>query len=942
MAESTVYCFYMHFREVTRKLPVLLLAFPFLCTGLAGLPSQDFTGPGSPSPLLMHDVEQGQEPVKGRVGWIRQAGRTDQDSKGHRTGYIFELLDKIAENANIEFEYIEVSGLEELKQLMDSDLVDVTAEGESGYAQEGFYNLPRSIGPVNQMICARDGDTRFFADDYEGLDGMTVAMIDRPSVRDKLSTFEENKGFCTKRRYYPSSHEAKLALLAGNADLAVLDNYDDPHGVVVVAKFGLSDRFLTVREERSDLKEAMMRGYGALLAEDPFILGNMNTKYFSEYQIRNIAFTRYEQDFIRNTPSLDVYLRDDIPQISCCHDGVFSGYFPALLEKVSQRTGLRFNLRRKDKFSDILESIKSDTSGLSFGILPKSEPYSGDSRLRFAKPSASCTVLLVTRRNRDKVIRTVACPARNYAIQETAEKKGYVIKEYEDETSCLDAVLKGETDAAVIKGYQLQTLMSQRNYNKELSILMDSEMDYEIRIVLPSSSSKTLLSILNKVAPEFSASEQGSLISSNMNMDFASVSLVSILRDYWYVISISLLVFLASFVIIIMQQRFNKKLEISNRNKDVFLADMSHDFRTPLTAISGFAYLGKSESDPRYYPDIITSVSYMQELVNDILNIRQYSEGKSLELQPEAIIAGTLYDSILSVMHGRAAAKKIQIDFKSNISYPYVSIDPMRVRQVFVNIIGNAIKYSPAGSTVEVNVEDYLKAHDVRLRATITDHGEGMSKDFIKRRMFRPFEREKNAFSAKEGGSGLGLAITKIIMDRLGGSISVESELGKGSTFTLDFPETTITKEVYDQTHKDDNSPKNKEYDFSGLNVLLCEDNEINTYIVTNLLQKKGCTVDSAENGKLGLEKFRDSPQGHYGLILMDIRMPEMDGIEAAQAIRAMQREDAQKIPIIALSANAFEEDKMQSAKAGMNAHLSKPIDVDALFRTVEQLLILS
>ena len=389
-------------------------------------------------------------------------------------------------------------------------------------------------------------------------------------------------------------------------------------------------------------------------------------------------------------------------------------------------------------------------------------------------------------------------------------------------------------------------------------------------------------------------------------------------------------------------QRFNRQLELSNKNKDVFLADMSHDFRTPLTAISGFAYLGKSESDPRYYPDIITSVSYMQELVNDILNIRQYSEGKSLELQPEAIIAGTLYDSILSVMHGRAAAKKIQIDFKSNISYPYVSIDPMRVRQVFVNKIGNAIKYSPAGSTVEVSVEDYLKAHNVRLRATITDHGEGMSKDFIKRRMFRPFEREKNAFSAKEGGSGLGLAITKIIMDRLGGSISVESELGKGSTFTLDFPETPITKEEYDQNHKGEVSVKDKEYDFSGLNVLLCEDNEINTYIVTNLLQKKGCTVDSAENGKLGLEKFRDSPQGHYGLILMDIRMPVMDGIEAAQAIRAMQREDAQKIPIIALSANAFEEDKMQSAKAGMNAHLSKPIDVDALFRTVEQLLALS
>jgi CheY-like chemotaxis protein/anti-sigma regulatory factor (Ser/Thr protein kinase) len=263
----------------------------------------------------------------------------------------------------------------------------------------------------------------------------------------------------------------------------------------------------------------------------------------------------------------------------------------------------------------------------------------------------------------------------------------------------------------------------------------------------------------------------------------------------------------------------------------------------------------------------------------------------------------------------------------------------MRVRQVFVNIIGNAIKYSPAGSTVEVRVEDYVKNRNVRVKATIRDHGEGMSRDFIRERIFRPFEREKNAFSAKEGGSGLGLAITKIIMDRMGGSIAVESELGKGSTFTLDFPVQTITKEEYEKEHKEDVPSRSRGLDFSGLNVLLCEDNEINTFIVTNLLKKKGCTVDSAENGEIGLNKFKKSPSGYYSLILMDIRMPVMDGMETTRAIRALPREDARTIPIVALSANAFEEDKMESAKAGMNAHLAKPIDVEALFRTMEQLL---
>lgn len=175
-------------------------------------------------------------------------------------------------------------------------------------------------------------------------------------------------------------------------------------------------------------------------------------------------------------------------------------------------------------------------------------------------------------------------------------------------------------------------------------------------------------------------------------------------------------------------------------------------------------------------------------------------------------------------------------------------------------------------------------------------------------------------------------------MDRLGGNISVKSELGKGSTFTLEFPERILTHEDYERERKDDGSLDKREYNFEGFRVLLCEDNEINTYIVTNLLEKKGCTVDAAENGKVGVEKFEASERGHYNLVLMDIRMPVMDGIEAAKAIRALERDDARSVPIVALSANAFEEDKLMCAEAGMNAHLSKPIDVDVLFKTLDRM----
>ncbi|MCR5623006.1 MAG: response regulator [Treponema sp.] len=935
----------MRFRTIMKSIQfasLLLLATAFahgvspadeeiLPTGAKALPDM---------PILNRPQEA--EPVKGTVGWLQRKGFAELDGNGHRTGYDLKLLEEIAEKGNIQLEYREVSSRDELRRLVAEGEVDLTTVFDREDISEEMESLHRSIGPVIRMICARENDTRFFSNEFSAMDGMTLALSKKHSTKSRVEKFEQEWGFTTKKLYCSSSAANKEALLDGSADLAVLDNYEDKSGLMVIAKFGMSDRQLSIRAGREDLKAALLRGYANCLLDDPFILQRLNEKYFSGQDVMNVALSREEYEFMQDAPVLNVYTRDDIPMIACCHNEALTGYFPAMLENISERTGLKFNMITCKGFDAVANAVEADSTGYAIGILPEVSFYTDNENLLFSDVTTSSTALLVTKQDTPTVISRVAYPSYCHTLCYLTSKKGFTGREYPSDEACLAAVMRGEVDAAMVKSFQIQSVMRQSKFKNELSVLTDPVISYKISLALPANVDRALLGILNKSAAGISSEKLYTQMEVNDSLGTKRISLRQILMENWYLFTIGLLLILAMTVIIILQQRFNRQLEISNRNKDVFLADMSHDFRTPLTAISGFAYLGKSESDPRYYPDIITSVAYMQELVNDILNIRQYSEGKSLELQPEPVMAETLYDSILSVMHGRAAAKNIKIDFDSRISYPYISVDPMRVRQVFVNIIGNAIKYSPAGSTVEVAVEDYVKSHEVRLRATIADHGEGMSQDFIKRRMFRPFEREKNSFSAKEGGSGLGLAITKIIMDRLGGSISVESELGRGSTFTLDFPETTITKEDYERNHKDNGSLKSKEYDFSGLNVLLCEDNEINTFIVTNLLQKKGCNVDSAENGRLGLEKFTASPPGHYGLVLMDIRMPEMDGIEAARAIRALDRDDARAVPIVALSANAFEEDKMASAKAGMNAHLSKPIDVDALFRTVEQLLALS
>ena len=924
----------MRFRTTIRSFLSTSLLLLLFATG-TGLSAQDITSPGSAP--IQQDGRQS-SPVRGTVVWMHLNGCTELDQAGHRTGTVFNLLDKISESGKLKFDYVEAGSWKELEALVSGGAADIYVEDDRTGSIEGVTIMPGSFGAGSLMICSKHGDGRFSEDNFAAMNGKRLAIKDKPYARKYLETFEQEKGFSTEKLYFDSSEDVKDSLLSGKADLAVQSNYNDTRGLDILTKFGLSERRIAVSDRRKDLQEAMFLRMGEILLEDPAYMNRLTVKYIESPNMGQLAFSRKEMDLIRNAPAIDIYCRNDLPMYNVEKNGTFTGYFPAVLEQISEDTGLKFNIRGYGNTDKMGSDFKNSGSPYALCVMPEDYNFFMDKNLRATGAITSFTMLMLTKNGFKQDIKTVAY-SKDSNLQDLLKGYGFSAKEFMSEDAALNAVMRGEADAILLENYAIQGIMNRRKYRNNLAVRFDPIINSNLVFAALSIADESLISIMNKELQNLPEEELWSYVRASSAMGYWKVPLMDTLIDNWYIMLLASLLGFAALAIIFMQHRFNQRLELSNKNKDVFLADMSHDFRTPLTAISGFAYLGKSESDPRYYAEIITSAAYMQELVNDILNIRQYSEGKAIELQPEPVIAETLYDSILSVMHGRAAAKNIKINFESSITYPYIAVDPMRVRQVFVNIIGNAVKYSPAGSSIEITVEDYMKSRTARVKAVITDHGEGMSRDFIRQRIFRPFEREKNAFSAKEGGSGLGLAITKIIMDRLGGTIAVESELGEGSTFTLDFPVETITKEQYEKDHTEETLPRGKEFDFSGTRVLLCEDNEVNTFIVSNILQKRGCEVDCAENGKAGLDKFEQSPARYYSVILMDIRMPVMDGIEAAKAIRALNRADAQQVPIIALSANAFEEDKMASAKAGMNAHLSKPVNVDALFRTMEQLL---
>lgn len=395
-------------------------------------------------------------------------------------------------------------------------------------------------------------------------------------------------------------------------------------------------------------------------------------------------------------------------------------------------------------------------------------------------------------------------------------------------------------------------------------------------------------------------------------------------------------------------EHLNNKLRASalreadaNAAKTEFFSRMSHDMRTPLNAILGFTSLTRESPElPKSLDSNLAKIDssghYLLGLINDVLDMSKIESGK-IELRDEVVDLVPFYQEIQSIFNEEAGRRGITFITKLETEPArYLVMDPLRMRQIYSNLISNAIKFSNSGTAIYWSVkEKAVGDKQIQLTAVVKDEGCGMSEEFLKN-IFSPFAQEQNAHTNESAGTGLGLAIVKKLVDLMGGSISVESELGKGTTFTISLNRTignpaslrVSTTPVLDEAAC-----------LEGKHVLLCEDNELNQEIALALLRSRKMVIDCAENGKIGVDKFTASPLGYYDVILMDIRMPVLNGLEATKAIRALNRDDAKTIPIIAMTANAYDEDIKASLAAGMNAHLSKPFEPAKIFTTLSKFL---
>ncbi len=383
-----------------------------------------------------------------------------------------------------------------------------------------------------------------------------------------------------------------------------------------------------------------------------------------------------------------------------------------------------------------------------------------------------------------------------------------------------------------------------------------------------------------------------------------------------------------------------QKAQEASRAKTDFLSRMSHDIRTPMNAIINLTELARHESDQslvrEYLDKIAISSDFLLGLINDILDVSRIESGK-LTLHKEPLTRQEFLASIETVIIPLMAERSINFHNELNPGEYIILVDKVRFNQIFFNLLSNAVKFTPNGGDIWLEVTNIETADNkLKIRISVRDNGIGMSEEFQKH-MFEPFEQESSKLSDGTKGTGLGLSIVKNLVEAMNGTISVRSKLGEGTEFVIIFEADIVRQnEISSSDSLDSSDSQASSSLLKGLRILLAEDNEINTYVVKIILEKVGCVITTVENGQIAVDTFAASRPYSFDAILMDVRMPVMDGLEATKAIRALNRPDAVSVPIIAMTADAFDDERSRTLESGMNYHMSKPIDAQQLYKVLQ------
>ncbi len=874
---------------------------------------------------------------------------------GDNTSVIFqkEYFQAVAEYANWDYEYVEAPWSECL-DMAESGGIDVLLDvSKTDERMQYFDYSSESMGTEMCTLVARS-DTPMYYNDYPAFNGMTVGYEERSTIIDSMSSYGQEMGFSFRAKAYKTSQEVFDALDAGEIDALVQTNYIEiPSAYVVLAKCSPSPVYIITSKKNPALKTELDRAMTCLLSYNPSFNADLYRKSFGGSTVQSEEFTQEEKAYLDTEPVVLVPYETNWEPFEVEVNGEASGITPDILRAVSLDTGITFRFVLSSSTQEIYHEMKSGTAdtvmAVSYDYL-----WANAHDLLVTQPYINASVMRVTK-TPEAAIHTVAVVKDGYLANE-------IKKEYPELTQvgfltfeeCMNAVNTQKADCTFLNYYQANAYRSQSDFSS-FSYQPVEAITQSIALGVTKESNPVLLGILSKSLQRLSAGKLQSILSEN-DVQTEDFSFSLLMRRYPMQMAAAIGVFgvlvclLAMFIasarvrkqrnLVLMEAK--KDAEAANRAKSDFLSRMSHDIRTPLNGIIGMTHIAGKQSNPSEtaacLEKIDTSSKFLLGLVNEILDMSKAESGK-MELHPEPYYMDDFKSYMDAVIRPLCDGKNQKLIFRTQIIGTVVPVmDILRTNQIYFNLLSNAVKYTQEGGEICVTLQEtLLPGRKVHIFVSIEDNGIGMSEGFQKV-LFDPFTQEHRSDNSEMRGTGLGLAIVKKVIDAMGGKISVRSQIGKGSEFSFEID--------CDYIECDNNRPRDRTriqgdslQILSGKHILLCEDHPLNQEIAKSLLAEKGMLVDIAENGETGVKHFSHSAVFFYDAILMDIRMPVMDGREAARRIRALSRPDAAGIPIIAMTADAFDESLQEAMKAGMDGYVIKPVEPEKLYSVLADFL---
>ena len=890
------------------------------------------------------------------------------NEKGIRKGYGYELLQTLSGYTGWQLEYVTCDWSDCFEKLKNGE-IDIM--GDISYTEDRTEEMLFSDEPMGEekdYLYADLSREDITASDFKTLNGKKIGVLMGTEPEVMLTEWEEKYDLKTQHVNISNNEDAKQKLANHEIDcfVSMEESFWTELGISTITRVGSSDIYYAINKDRADIKEELDNAMRALEDADPFYTADLYKRYFSmDY---TPILTGEEKAWLKKHGAIRMGFLTGDSGVSVYDPstGELTGTITDYIRFAKDCLGnqeLEFQMVGYDSKEAELDALKSGEIDMVFHF-DQSPNLAEEYRVACTNTTWTSNMMAVT--NKEHFNET---QANRVAVPQNKISLTRYLAVYYPQWEIVDCAAQ-EDAARLVKDGQADCFVtgvsSQENYSKKYDFYSVPLPNPAKSCFAVNSGNGILLSILNKTIKAMPANMLTGALAMYKSAA-RKVTLSEFIRDNFFMVLLVSSIFVAAILLAILKllrkarkaeaaarkaandtQELNAKLQIAaenaesaNRAKSTFLFNMSHDIRTPMNAIIGYADLAVRHSDDpaklkKYMENIQVCGQNLLMLLNNVLDLARIENDKT-EMEYSVSDVEKDFRNCLAMFRNQADSKGQTLTVSTQLPYPYIYADIPHLTEVCTNLVSNAVKYTGAGGTIRCGVTQKPGEKEgwCDTVVTVADNGIGMSQEFQKH-IFEPFERERTSTVSKVEGSGIGMGIVKKLVGLMGGTVEVESKIGVGSTFTVTIPCRIVSEEEAQAKRAAD--PADRE-SLRGTRILLTEDNDLNAEIATELLQEEGCTVDRAKDGVECVDMLEKAANGTYQLILMDVQMPVMNGYDATKKIRKMDDPQKANIPIVAMTANAFSEDKQVALDAGMNDHIAKPIDMSVLVPTLRKYL---